>query len=320
MSSTSPDRTDSSIRTRIIAHRGASGYLPEHTAVAKTLAYGFGVDFIEQDVVATRDHDLVVLHDTSLDDVSDVAAKFPNRQREDGHFYVIDFTTAELQQLLLHERRQPGTDNMRFPQRFPYRLPGFQVMRLEDEIRLISGLNASTGRHVGLYPEIKDPAWHASNGIDLTGLVHSKLDELRSEISGPVFVQSFDRAALLRLRNDFQTEWPLVQLLDGADASALAEDPQAIAAIADYATGVGLPYIELLNRSGDRIEPTNLAMQLENAELLVHPYTLRRDSPDSEKGIGYFDAIRALILELRVDAVFCDQPDDALAIRDRTTA
>ena len=78
----------------VIAHRGASGYLPEHTLAAKALAYGLGADYLEQDVVATRDSKLVVLHDLYLDDVSDVALKFPGRHRGDGRHYVIDFELA----------------------------------------------------------------------------------------------------------------------------------------------------------------------------------------------------------------------------------
>src|SRR5690606_12727821 len=76
----------------VIAHRGASGYLPEHTREAKVLAYGQGADYLEQDVVATVDGRLVVLHDVCLDDVTDVARRFPERRRQDGRFYVIDFT------------------------------------------------------------------------------------------------------------------------------------------------------------------------------------------------------------------------------------
>ena len=79
----------------VIAHRGASGYLPEHTLAAKALAYGLGADYLEQDVVATRDSRLVVLHDLYLDDVTDVARRFPGRHRRDGRHYVIDFDLAE---------------------------------------------------------------------------------------------------------------------------------------------------------------------------------------------------------------------------------
>jgi len=101
----------------VIAHRGASGYLPEHTLEAKALAYGLGADYLEQDVVATRDAQLVVLHDLHLDDVTDVASRFPGRQRADGRHYAIDFDLAELQQLAVSERRKPGSRSARFPER-----------------------------------------------------------------------------------------------------------------------------------------------------------------------------------------------------------
>src|ERR671913_1263146 len=103
----------------VIAHRGASGYLPEHTLAGKALAYGLGADFLEQDVVATRDSQLVVLHDIYLDDVTDVAVRFPGRHREDGRHYVVDFDLAELQTLTVFERRAPGSSAAKFPSRFP---------------------------------------------------------------------------------------------------------------------------------------------------------------------------------------------------------
>src|SRR5690606_39329903 len=83
----------------VVAHRGASGYLPEHTREAKVLAHGQGADYLEQDVVATRDGHLVVFHDLHLDDVTDVATKFPERRRPDGRHYVIksEEHTSELQ-------------------------------------------------------------------------------------------------------------------------------------------------------------------------------------------------------------------------------
>ena len=83
----------------VIAHRGASGYLPEHTLAAKALAHGMGADYIEQDVVLTADDHPIVLHDIHLDLVTDVAERFPRRARADGRFHAIDFTLAEIQQL-----------------------------------------------------------------------------------------------------------------------------------------------------------------------------------------------------------------------------
>jgi glycerophosphoryl diester phosphodiesterase len=320
LSSTSPEPSGAQSRTRIIAHRGASGYLPEHTAVGKTLAYGLGADFIEQDLVATRDGALVVLHDLYLEDVSDVAAEFPGRQRADGHYYVVDFMLAELERLSLMERRQPGKASPRFPGRFPYALPAFRVQGFEDEIRLISGLNATTGRRVGIYPEIKSPAWHATQaGIDLTDLVYAALERTREIISGPVFVQSFDGAALRRLKDELGASWPLVRLLDRNGAEALVDDSESIAAIRAHAIAVGLPYETLIESGDGRLEATKLARTLNDAGLLLHPYTLRRDvAPPA--GLDYSEILHFLIRELEVDAIFCDHPDDAIAIRDGSAA
>jgi glycerophosphoryl diester phosphodiesterase len=302
-------------RTRIIAHRGASGYLPEHTTAAKILAYGLGADLLEQDLVATRDHELVVLHDIYLDHVSDVALRFPDRRREDGHYYVVDFTRAELAELSLTERRRTDASGLQFPGRFPFASPEFRVVGLSDEIRLIAGLNRSTGRSVGIYPEIKQPDWHAAAGIDLTRLVHETLMRSRELLTGPVFIQSFDRPSLLRLRDQFGTPWPLVQLLDHDKATALAGDRRALQEIRAVTNAIGLPYDVLLSVVNARIESSPLARLLTEQGLAVHPYTLRRDTA-SRSGIAYFDALRFLIEELAVDALFCDFPDDAIAIRD----
>ncbi|HUF72908.1 MAG TPA: glycerophosphodiester phosphodiesterase family protein [Gammaproteobacteria bacterium] len=319
MSSTCPEPGESS-PTRVIAHRGASGYLPEHTAVTKAYAYALGADFIEQDLVATADGVVVVLHDIYLDDVSDVARVYPERRRDDGRFYVIDFSWVELGALSLRERRRPDGTEPRFPGRFPYDLP-LRVCRLEDEIALVSGLNATTGRHVGIYPEIKDPAWHLEGGIDLTALVHAALTANRALISGPVFVQSFDPSSLRRLRDELDTGFALVQLLAREEAVRLERDAEARAGIAEYAVGVGVPFETLIEpRLVDgRAVATALPGRLAEAGLLIHPYTLRRDvAPDGE--VGYFAALRLLIHELRVDAIFCDHPDDALAVRERSAA
>lgn len=105
----------------VIAHRGASGYLPEHTLEAKTLAYAMKPDYIEQDVVMTKDDQLVVLHDHYLDRVTDVAERFPNRARADGRYYAIDFTLAEIKTLRVTEGFDidaQGNEVAYFPDRF----------------------------------------------------------------------------------------------------------------------------------------------------------------------------------------------------------
>ena len=93
------------MRPVVIAHRGACGYLPEHTRAAKALAYAMGADYLEQDVVASRDDELIVLHDVHLDRVTDVASRYPNRARRDGRFYVRDFDLNEIKTLRVHHRR-----------------------------------------------------------------------------------------------------------------------------------------------------------------------------------------------------------------------
>ena len=105
----------------VIAHRGASGYLPEHTLEAKAMAYAQGADFIEQDLVMSKDDQVIVLHDIYLDTVTNVQEVFPGRARPDSRYYVVDFTLAELRQLSVTERVTllDGPRTAVFEQRFP---------------------------------------------------------------------------------------------------------------------------------------------------------------------------------------------------------
>jgi len=131
----------------VIAHRGASGYLPEHTLAAKAMAYAQGAHFIEQDLVMTQDDQVVVLHDHHLDTVTNVRDVFPNRARADGRYYVIDFTLAELRKLAVIERfkQSDGTKTAVFERRFPLEKSSFRISTFAEEIELIQGLNQSTG-------------------------------------------------------------------------------------------------------------------------------------------------------------------------------
>src|SRR5690606_21781422 len=153
----------------VVAHRGASGYLPEHPLPAKAMAYAMGADYIEQDVVMTRDDQLIVIHDITLDRTTNVAERFPGRAREDGHYYAVDFTLEEIRSLQLSEGFvvEDGQKWQIYPQRFPMGTSDFRVHTLVQEIELVQGLNRSTGRTVGIYPEIKSPAFHLAEGKDL---------------------------------------------------------------------------------------------------------------------------------------------------------
>ena len=114
----------------VIAHRGASGYLPEHTLPAKALAFGQGADFLEQDVVLTKDDQPIVMHDIHLDTVSDVAKKFPGRNRADGRYYAIDFTLAEVRTLQAQERIDLKSGTPVFAGRFPAQGSDFRIPSL----------------------------------------------------------------------------------------------------------------------------------------------------------------------------------------------
>lgn len=302
----------------VIAHRGASGYLPEHTLAAKALAYGLGADYLEQDVVATRDGALVVLHDLVLDAVTNVAEIYPGRSRRDGLHYVIDFDLAELERLEVLERRRPGTSTPVFPDRFPLGPLGLRIATLADEIRLVQGLNRSTGRSVGIYPEIKAPAWHRRHGIDLGARLLEELDRHGyRHSSDAVFVQCFDRGELERLRADLGTALKLVQLLPatvGEDAPAQPLTSALLDEIANVADGVGLPYADLVALRNGEAAPNGLAGAIRAAGLALHPYTFRKDQLPG--WAASFERLLALFLrEIRVDGLFCDFPD--LAVRAR---
>jgi glycerophosphoryl diester phosphodiesterase len=303
----------------VIAHRGASGYLPEHTLAGKAMAHAMGADFLEQDVVATRDGELVVLHDLALDCVTDVASKFPGRARPDGHYYCIDFTLAELRTLSLIERQaerddayaaQPPTgQGRRFPGRFPV-VPGlFGIVTFEEELTFIAGLNHSTGRVVGIYPEIKDPQWHREQGVDIAPRFLRTLERFGYRTAhDPVFVQCFDPAELRRLRESLGCKLPLVQLLEGSGSGGSVPTRAELGGIAGYANGIG-PSISLIARRGDGgLALTSLVDDAHAEGLRVHPYTFRRD--ELPRGFGSFDELLQLLLvELRVDGLFTDFPD-----------
>jgi glycerophosphoryl diester phosphodiesterase len=306
------------VRPLVIAHRGASGYLPEHTAEGKALAYGMGADYLEQDVVATRDGKLIVMHDITLDAVTDVAAVFPERARRDGHHYAVDFDLVEIQRLRVVERRRAGTSEPQYPKRFASGSVPFRISTLTEEIALVQGLNRTTGRRVGIYPEVKEPRWHREHGIDLSALLLEELD--RHGYAGsdaPVFVQCFDSAEVVRIRTDLGSSLPLIQLLPCSDRALREIAAGDVAAAAVHATGVGLPYERLIVPPTDStaLAPAPLAKALAATGLLVHAYTFRADQVPAWAA-SFRELLRVFLADLDVDGIFCDHPDIAVDERD----
>lgn len=307
------------MRPLIIAHRGASGYLPEHTLEAKTMAHRMGADYLEQDLVATADDELVVLHDIFLDRVTDVAERFDGRERDDGRYYVRDFTLAELGELRVWERFEADGSPV-FPGRYPARSGDFRIHTFEDELALVARLNAESGRRAGVYPELKKPAWHRDHGVDMAPLLQQKLLAAGyADADSPVFVQCFDGAELRRLREEFGYPWRLVQLIGEDDWGESASDfaamrtPRGLEAVRDYADAIG-PWLRQLYSRDASGTPSSagLAEAAHAAGLAVHTYTVRDD--DLPPG---FDTLAALVAflagEIGVDGFFTDFPDTLLA-------
>lgn len=297
-------------KPEVIAHRGASGYLPEHTLEAATLAFAQGADYVEQDLVLSRDLVPVVLHDIHLDTVTNVATLFPDRRREDGRYYAFDFTLAELKTLTVHERRQlDGT------QVFKDRYQGeaeFKIATFEEQLELIAQLNRQFDKHVGFYPEIKSPAWHRAQGADISKIVlgilrQHKLDDAAKKI----YVQCFDFTETQRLRTELNAKVKLIQLIgenswgESSTDYTMLQTTEGLQQIAQVADGIG-PWIQQVIDPGSG-KPTDLVARAHDAGLAVHAYTFRVDAlPD---GVDAERLMSVLFDEIKIDGLFTDFTD-----------
>lgn len=305
----------------IIAHRGASAYLPEHTLEAYLLAHGQGADFIEPDLVMTADDYLVALHDRTLEATTNVAERFPGRQRPDGGFYAIDFNLDELRQLNVSERQEPETGLPRYPQRWRSTAHSFRIVEFQELLIWLKELNRTTGRTVGIYPETKFPAFHAEHGKDIAKALTDVLikHDLPTE-SLPVFIQSFEPEPLQTIRSQYADRFQLIQLIglnewsmNQVDYDAMVT-PAGIRSVASYADGVGPPFISLIRlQDGAAPKPTHLFENARSANLKIHPFTFRREGLPA--GTALEDLLRVFFHDLQIDGVFTDHPD--VAVRER---
>jgi glycerophosphoryl diester phosphodiesterase len=321
----------------VIAHRGASGYVPEHTLASYRLAIEMGAHFIEPDLVLTCDGELIARHDNTLDLTTDVAqhAEFAARKTTksvDGKrvtgWFSEDFTLAEIKRLRAIERlpdlRPAGA-----------RLDGqFEVPTLREIIALARTQETVTGRRIGIYPEIKHPTYFRRLGFAMEQrLVQALHANGYEDQHDRVFIQSFEVDSLQRLRG--LTPLPLVQLLDitgnpydiEATGGALTYDQMAtatgLAEIAEYAAAVGPEknhFILPLDGSGrlHAARATDFVRNAHAAGLLVHPYTFRAENhflPVEFRGGGGANAHgdlegeMAAFLAAGVDGLFTDHAD-----------
>lgn len=319
---TSPSAQAQSGSKVVVAHRGASGYLPEHTLAAKAMAYAMGADYVEQDVVMTKDDQLIVIHDITLDRTTDVAEKFPGRARSDGQHYAVDFTLAEILSLDVTEgvSMEDGQRKAGYPQRFPVGKSIFKINTLAQEIEFVQGLNQSTGRDVGIYPEIKSPSFHLAEGKDLGRAVLEVLKQYGYTSKGDkVFVQTFEFDELKRLHDEvlpaLGIDLKLVALLDGGEENEWMQSADGVREIAQYADGIGPEKSMIVSRNSQRgaVQISELVKLAHANGMQVHPYTFRLDPGQVPAYADSFEQMLEIYyFEAGVDGVFTDFPDRAV--------
>lgn len=318
----------------LIAHRGASGERPEHTIASYILAIEQGADFIEPDLVLTKDGVLVARHENEISTTTDVAShpEFAARKATkmiDGQsatgWFTEDFTLAELKQLRARERLpQLRPESARLDGRYP-------IATFAEVVTFVRNREKALGRRIGLYPETKHPSYFAGLGLSFDA---SLLSTLKSggytKASDPVFIQSFETGNLKRLRK--ATRLRLIQLMNDEggppDAPALRfadmAEPAGLRDIARYADGVGVAKAMILPRdaAGNWTAPTTLIADAHKAGLKVHAWTFRAENvflPTALRN-GTDPAARGdLASEVRrfaglgVDGLFSDHPAEAVA-------
>ena len=293
----------------IIGHRGASGHRPEHTLESYRLAVEMGADFIEPDLVSTKDGVLIARHENEIGTTTDAAERFPDRRRTrtiDGQsitgWFTEDFTLAEIKALRARER---------LPFRSHQYDGRFEVATFDEVIGLAQKLRTASGGPVGIYPETKHPTYFRSIGLPLEEkLLASLAKHGWNDRKAPVFIQSFEDGNLRELRK--KTTVRLIQLL----SPAVKSDEDGLKAIATYADGIG-PEKKMLipvALDGSLEPPTDLVERAHRLGLLVHVWTVR---PEPQfLPAGYKGDVRAEFLQLQqlgVDGVFTDFPDLAVA-------
>ena len=211
---TLPYNTLASQEKLVIAHRGASGYLPEHTLESAVLAFAMKADFLELDVVMTRDGHLIVMHDLTLNATTNVDEIFPGRSGTNGKYLTMEFSLAEIKNLRVHERSNKRGSGPAFKGRFPYESLLFEVPTLEEMLQLVNGFKQSHGRVMGLYIEIKGAEIHRQYNLDPAKKLLAILEGYDyREASDPIWIQSFDAEVLKTMRQKHKTRLKLLQLI-----------------------------------------------------------------------------------------------------------
>jgi glycerophosphoryl diester phosphodiesterase len=325
----------------IIAHRGASGYRPEHTIASYQIAIEMGTDFIEPDLVFTKDGHLICRHENNISDTTNVADKpeFATRKTTkiiDGEtingWFSEDFTLAEIKTLRCKERLpQLRPQNTKYDGKF-------EIPTFEEVLELRQKASQEMGREIGVYPETKHPSYFASQNLDFDLPLLSLLSkyEMNSK-EAPVFIQSFETINLKRLAQ--KTKVKLIQLMSveggpwDSQSGVTKTYQQMISSeglkeIATYAYGIGPEKTMIIPRDKDNksLPPTTLVSDCHNLGLKLHPWTFRAENyfladefrQGSSLSPFYLRHHGALEQEIKqfvaagIDGLFCDFADIAV--------
>ncbi len=319
----------------IIGHRGAAGERPEHTLESYRVAIAGGADFIEPDLVPTRDGVLVARHENEIGGTTDVAAhpEFAARKATktiDGvavtGWFTEDFTLAELKTLRARERL-PDLRRANTAWDGKFDIPTFAEI-----LDLARSASKATGRTIGVYPETKHPSYFRAIGLPLEERLVAQLTAAGyTRKTDAAIIQSFEVANLKALRT--MTDLRLIQLVDDghpADDPGTTYDammtPAGLASIARYADGIGPAKARIIPRdaAGRSLAPTTLTADAHAAGLLVHPWTFRSENSflpaelrrgNDPAAHGDAAAEYRAFFAAGVDGMFSDFADEAFAAR-----
>ena len=268
----------------VIAHRGASGYLPEHTLEAYSVAYEMGADFIEPDLVMCRDGHLICSHDLTVTKRSNAALLYPDMADEEGKVRIRDLFLAELRAIEVTDEKGQGS---------------YRYATLKELLDLAQLLSTRAGEKVGLIPELKAPEWHRGEGLPMEAELMARLMEGGYTRRGdPVIIQCFDRDSLRRMSTEHSCVFPLVLCLGG---EPLADD---LTWAAEFCEGVA-PHRAAIE-DPETGAKTDLVERAHGLGLAVFPYTFL----DEE------EVMRRYLHEYGVQGLFTNFPDKGVAARD----
>ena len=333
--SESHHRGPDSCRPVIIAHRGASGYVPEHTLGSYALAITMGADYVEPDLVMTKDGHLIARHDNELGLTTNVAshpefAHLQKTQKVDGNevtgWFTEDFTLEDIKMLRAVERIpdiRPGNARMD---------ESFEIPTFQEIIDLVKGLQISLKKSIGIYPEIKHSSHFKKLGLPMEEvLVNTFHENGYKDSDAPVYIQSFEvnnlkelkKLTNLRLLQLYESDMnlqPADQILIGSSLTyGNMSTPEGLAEVAKYAAAVGPDKTSIIPRDNNNNlgEPTSFVADAHANGLKVHPYTFRAENTflpkeyqneDPSKSGNFVGELQKYI-DAGIDGLFSDQPD-----------